>query len=252
MTINLFRTYDVQRAVYLLILVTAFLSGPRGTLAEEASAPQGIEAEFSAAEKLLWTTDQLKVINAPTRLEYAFTKSGTLEAGFTDKVVFTIEQVKNDGMKAARLDFFTGERHFPIPPEESTNINPVLKVYLQGDVYEMNRLTDPEGKARERWRYFQRRIKLALAETATITPVEIEVAGRKHPAQRVTFAPYLNDPKRQNFENLAGKTYSVTVSETLPGYLYEIETEVPGKAPATEPQIKETLRLTTIAPVSSQ
>ena len=49
-----------------------------------------------------------------------------------------------------------------------TTVNPILKVYLQGGVYEMNRLTDPNGAARERWRYFQRRIKYALAESATV------------------------------------------------------------------------------------
>jgi len=217
----------------------------------ETAATTPAEAQFSAAEVLLWTTDQLKQVKTPTRLDYVFTKSGTLEAGFTDKVVFTIEKVKSDGMKAAKLDFFTGERHFPVPPEENTNVNPVLKVYLQGDVYEMNRLTDPDGKARERWRYFQRQIKFAMAEGATITPLEIEVAGRRYKAQRVTFAPYVNDPKREQFAQLAGKRYSITVAEDLPGYLYEIETEVPGATHDSAPLIKETLRLTAVSPLDA-
>ena len=148
----------------------AFEARAAETLAE---APQ--EVEFSEAEKLLWLGDQLKAVTAPSLLEYRFTKAGTLEAGFTDSVRFTVSQVKPDGMKAAALEFFTGERRFPVPPEENTNINPVLTVFFQGDVYEMNRLTDPDGKSRERWRYFQRRIKM----TRTVHPRSRPGGGRR-------------------------------------------------------------------------
>lgn len=199
--------------------------------------------EFSEAETLLWLGDQLKSVTAPVRLEYDFVKSGTYEEGFTDKVVFNIHKVKPDGMKAASLDFFTGSRRFEIPPEENTNVNPVLKVYMQGDVYEMNRLTDPDGKSRERWRYFQRRIKFALADAADVKPVEIPFDGKTYRGKRVTFAPYVNDPKADKFKQFTGKTYSITVSDELPGFIYEIETRVPGATAEAPPLIKETLRL---------
>jgi hypothetical protein len=100
------------------------------------------ETEFSQAETLLWMTDQLKMIERPVQLNYSFERTGTFEPGFTDKVTFTIRSVKDDGTKAASVDFFSGERRFEVPPVESTSVNPILKIYLQGDVYEMNRLTD--------------------------------------------------------------------------------------------------------------
>lgn len=206
-------------------------------------------ASFSAAERLLWTGDQLKAIEAPMKLEYRFRKSGSLEAGFEDKVVFTVHKVRPDGLKSASLAFFTGERQFPMEPEEATDANPVLKVYLQGDVYEMNRLTDPEGKARERWRYFQRRIKLALAETAEIKPVSFEFQGHRHEGKEILFAPYVTDPKRALFERLANKTYRVVVSESLPGYLYEVTTLVRGEGEDTPPLIAETLSLISAKPL---
>lgn len=222
----------------------AFEARAAETLAE---APQ--EVEFSEAEKLLWLGDQLKAVTAPSLLEYRFTKAGTLEAGFTDSVRFTVSQVKPDGMKAAALEFFTGERRFPVPPEENTNINPVLTVFFQGDVYEMNRLTDPDGKSRERWRYFQRRIKLALAETATIEPVKFDLDGRSYTGKRLTFTPYSHDPKRQSFEKFANKAYVVMVSDDLPGFVYQIETVVPDKTAGAPPLIKETLQLISIKPI---
>ncbi|MBM4228091.1 MAG: hypothetical protein FJ164_10135 [Gammaproteobacteria bacterium] len=214
-----------------------------------ADTPQAPAESFSEAERLLWTGDQLKAIEAPMTLEYRFKKSGTLEAGFEDKVVFTIHKVRPDGLKSASLAFFTGERQFPIEPEEATDANPVLKVYLQGDVYEMNRLTDADGKARERWRYFQRRIKFALAEAAEIKPVSFEFQGRRHEGREILFAPYVKDPKRALFERFADKTYRVVVSETLPGYLHEVTTLVPGEGEGAPPLIAETLSLVSAKPL---
>jgi hypothetical protein len=218
-------------------------------LAEEPSDGQNAEdVQLSEAETILWMTDQLHRINEPTKFIYHFEKSGTLEEGFTDNVRFSVNEVKDNGMKAASLEFFTGERNVPVPAVEETDVNPVLKVYLQGDVYEMNRLTDEDGEARERWRYFQRRIKYALAEDAVVEPVTINFSGREWAARDVRFKPYVNDPHRGSFEKFAEKEYSIIVCDELPGYLYEIQTTVPGAAPQEPPLIQETLRLVNIEP----
>ena len=206
------------------------------------------EVKFSEAETVLWMTDQLKTVAAPTVLTYDFVKAGSFEEGFKDRVIFTIQKIKPAGMKAAALDFFSGERHFVIPPEESTNANPVLKVYLQGDVYEMNRLTDPDGSARERWRYFQRRIKFALTESAKVEAAEFEFDGKRYHGKTVRFQPYTNDEKRSAFEKFADKTYAITVADSLPGYLFRIETSVPDKRAPTVPLLTEVLQLTSSKP----
>jgi hypothetical protein len=200
---------------------------------------------------VLWLGDQLKAVTEPTTLEYTFTKSGSYEAGFTDLVRFNIHQVKPDGMRSASLEFFSGERRFPVPPEENTTVNPVTKVYFQGDVYEMNRLTDPEGKARERWRYFQRRIKLALAEAASVVNEEIRFNGRTYAGKRISFQPYLDDPKRSEFEKFANKTYTVLVGEDLPGFVYRIETRIADAVEGAPPLLQEVLELSTIRPLEA-
>ena len=206
------------------------------------------EAEFSEAENLLWMTNQLAAITRPTIVTYSFVKDGSYEEGFQDRIEFIVSKVHADGMKAAAMNFFTGERNFPVEPVESTDVNPVLKIYFQGDVYEMNRLTDPDAKSRERWRYFQRRIKFALAEKAEIKPVTISFDGRDYAAKQVTFQPYRNDPKRELFEKFADKIYTVTVADALPGYVYEVRTEVPGDKPGAPPLLREVLRIQSVAP----
>ncbi len=109
------------------------------------------DIEFSEAETRLWLTDQLGSVSHEMELTYRFERLGSLETGFTDRVRFVIQKINDDGTKVASLEFLTGERNFPVPPVDSATVNPVIKVYLQGDVYDMNRLTDPDGSSRERW-----------------------------------------------------------------------------------------------------
>ena len=221
--------------------------------AEEApTAEQAGEAvEFSEAERRMWMTDQLASIEEPMVMTYRFERGGSYEPGFEDTVEFTVSKVKDDGMKAASLNFFTGERNFPIPPVESTNVNPVLGVYLQGDVYEMNRLTDERGKAKERWRYFHRQIKFALASEATVEPTTITFNGKTYEGHRITFTPYADDPHRDEFDRFADKRYKVVIADDLPGYLYEIETVIPGEGKDFDhPLIVETLKLESAEPMT--
>ncbi|MEM7467579.1 MAG: hypothetical protein AAF387_11955 [Pseudomonadota bacterium] len=215
-----------------------------------AHGEETADVDFSEAETLIWMTNQLDEITAPVTLHYNFSKTGSFESGFEDVVEFIIDKVHDDGMKSASLKFFTGERNFKVPPVERTDVNPVLKIYLQGDVYEMNRLTDPDGSSRERWRYFQRRIKFALSDAADIEDVEIQFDGKSYAARRVTFRPYVNDPKRNLFEKFAGKEYEIVVSDDLPGYLYKIRTVIPGQE-GGEPLIVEELILSRMESQSS-
>ena len=235
--------FEIRLVLFLVALVASFQ-----LLAEEQAAP------FSEAETLLWLTDQLKSIRQPAKFTYEFTRTGTFEPGFSDTVQFLVNAIKDDGMKSATLEFFTGPRRFEVPAAQSTNVNPVLKIYLQGDVYEMNRLTDSEGKSKQRWRYFQRRIKFSLAESAQVEKVTVSFNGQDYAGHKVSFLPYLNDEKLNDpslsdestwllFQRLTQKRYSVIIAGELPGYLYEIKTLVPGGAAGSEPLVQEVLRL---------
>lgn len=221
-------------------------AGEAAAAGEEQSFPP-----ISAAETILWMGDQLKGIAAPATLKYEFRKAGSLEEGFTDRVHLHITELLPEGMKKATVDFFTGQRHLYIPPYEAINGNVLLAIFLQGDILEMKRLT--EGGTR----YFQQRIKYALATNARIADTEIEFDGRKLPAKRITITPYLDDPKaelNEKFRRLKDKAYAFTVSEQIPGYFYEIHTLVPApadSAPGAGPVLEEYLRLTSVGPLES-
>ena len=207
-------------------------------MGEVEKIPEGFK--FSEAEDRLWHTDHLKNIDKPMRLYYEFVKSGTYEEGFTDAVYLDIIKINDDGTKNAMLDFFSADRKQFVSPQNVTNItgNPVLGIYMQGDVYEMNRLT--EGH----WRHFQKMIKIALRENTTVEPVSFEYNGIKCAGEKITFMPYLNDPHRNDFEKFSGKEYEFIFSDDIPGSLYQIKTIIPdSNDEQKEPLIEEVLTL---------
>lgn len=197
------------------------------------------EFDFSEAETRLWLSDHLKNITRPARLHYEFQRAGSYEEGFIDAVFLDIIGINQDGSKNAELRFFTGPREQPVNADNITEItgNPVLGTYMGGDVRDMNRLTSGS------WRYFQRRIKLALSEGAVIEQISVTFEGRSVAAQRISITPYLKDPRRAEFERFAGKRYEFILSDEIPGTLFQIHTLIPGDDGAGEPLIEETLTL---------
>jgi hypothetical protein len=205
--------------------------------AEAAVDPD--DYQFSDAETRLWLSDHLKNVTRPARLHYHFEKGGSYEDGFVDSVYLDIVAINPDGTRNAEMQFFSGPRAQPFAPGNVTEItgNPVVGTYLGGDVHDMNRLTNGS------WRYFQRRIKLALAEAAIVEQISVDFEGRPVAAYRITITPYLKDPHRAEFEQFAGKRYEFILSDEIPGTLYQIHTLVPGANGATVPLLEETLTL---------
>lgn len=208
----------------------------------EPAAVDPNTVKFSEAESRLWMSDHLHNIARPARLYYQFTRGGSLEEGFSDNVYLDVVQLNADGTKDTNVQFFSGERAQPSSPDNVTNVrgNPVLGVYMRGDVYDMNRLT--QGS----WRYFQRRIKAALSERAVIEAATITFNGRIVAAKRITITPYANDPHRVQIEQFVAKRYEFLLSEEIPGTIYQIHTVVPGASEEDKPLLEETLTLKSV------
>ena len=201
--------------------------------------PVGVDPntfEFADAEVKLWMDNHLRNISSPGRLYYDFVKSGSYEEGFSDSVFLDIVKINEDGSKDADLEFFTAGRQQNERREGITG-NPVLGKYMEGDVYEMNRLTNGS------WRYFQKRIKSAFAENAKIEPVTFEYDGAEMTGEKISITPYVNDPRRRQFAEFAPKLYEFILSDQVPGKLYQIKTVIPAGSPDSEPLMEETLTL---------
>jgi hypothetical protein len=215
-------------------------------LAVLASGTVGAQ-NISPAETLLFETDHLARLQAPATLVYEFRKVSNVEPGFNDKVQLDLSKAK--GRLNATLHFLSGEHKQEIPALEDAHGNPVLLGFLEHDIADMKRLTGGSSS------YFRKRIRIALAEGARVTPQSITYQGKTLQGRAVRIQPYLNDPMQARFEKYAHKTYTFLVSEQIPGGLYQLHTSLESAAPAqgaaapaatAAPMLDETLTLVTV------
>jgi hypothetical protein len=227
-------------------------------LAAVAALTQGAAGAqpISPAETLLFETDHLARLHAPATLVYHFRKVSNVEPGWSDKVQLDVANAK--GKRSATLHFLSGKHKQDIPGLEEAHGNPVLLGFLEHDIAAMKRLTGGSTN------YFRKRIRMALAEGAQVTPQSITWHGKAFQAQAVRIQPYLNDPLHARFETYIRKTYTFIVSEQVPGGLYQLRSSLgnPGAArpvagtaqvapaapAAGAPAIDETLTLVSVTP----
>jgi len=195
------------------------------------------EYEFSNAENKLWMDKHLSNIVQPVRLHYEFEKTGSYEDGFIDDVYLDIVEINEDGTRNAALEFFTEERRQKVSPSNLEKItgNPVIGIYMQGDVYEMSRLTDGG------WKYFHQQIKLAIAANDESEPVTIELDGKEYQGERITLYPFEKIPKKSRLREFSDKRYEFIMSEEIPGKLYQIWTVINDPENPSVPLLEEKL-----------
>jgi len=200
------------------------------------------EYEFSNVENKLWMDKYLLNIGQPARLHYEFKKTGSYEEGFDDDVFLDIVEINEDGTRNARLQFFTEGRSQKVAPSNVQKItgNPVIGIYMQGDVYEMSRLT--EGG----WKYFHRMIKLAIADNNESEPVSIVLAGKEYQGEKITLYPFENIPKKSRLKEFSDKRYEFIMSEEIPGKLYQIWTVINDPENPSVPLLEESLTLVNV------
>lgn len=196
--------------------------------------------EFSQANQLLFETDHLGSISEPATLHYAFRKSSTVGDGFQDTIDVKITEVKHDGSKNVQVHYLTGDRRRYAPDVPNALGNPVVILYLQRDVNEMGRATPGN------WRYFQRRIKRALAATDEVKTVKLSLNGRDIPGRRIKIEPYRDDRQKDQLQDYVGKYYVFTLAPDVPGYIYEIKSVVPSQTIGAQSVIEESLQYTGI------
>lgn len=209
--------------------------------AAAAGAQAGAQAAsdaISPAETLLFQNDHLARVQAPARLAYSYHKAGSAEPGFEDKVELDVAKGKSGAAPSVTMRFLSGARQRDTPAIDNPRGNPVLLGFLERDIAEMKRLTG--GSAN----YFRKRIRLALAEQAQVRPASFRYQGKQWQGQEVQLQPYLNDPLQERFPKYLKKSYTFTLSERLPGGVYQIRTSVPGEgAKPDQPLLEETLTL---------
>jgi len=213
-----------------LALAAVLLAAPWAATAEApASAP------MSDAERAVFADPHLRNVRPPATLRYRYVKAGSLEPGQRDEFHLTLRAGAGGGCCAATGAFVQEPARWPLPQIDDAKANPVVMYFLEHDVREMQRLT--RGQAN----YFRKRIRLALADAATLKQVTVQRGGKSLPAVQVQVAPYADDPMRARYERFAAKEYVFVLSAGVPGGVVELRTRVPS-ADGTS-ALEETLTL---------
>jgi hypothetical protein len=195
---------------------------------------------YSEAETKIFMTDQLSSLPAPSTLKYRFVRQGTLEKGFDDTVAMTVDAPdKGKTGRPVHVNFLTGDRKLELPDISEATGNPVTMFFLERDVREMHRITKGSRN------YYQKRIRMALEDKATVKPVTIQYGGQSLAASEIRIEPYRDDPARSRFAQYANKIYLMTFSDKVPGGVYQLKTIMspPDSPTGSKPMIEETLTL---------
>lgn len=210
----------------------ALMVSSAGAVAADASEASASSVQLAPAERLLFMQPHMSGVEPQTELDYAVDYSGPpSKVNDTVRVlVVSPGNSKND----ARVTDRTGNVNVP----GGLPCNPMIIYFLEHDIAEMEQLTGGQR------RYFQQRVRMALAAGPAITPVSSESLGLgKHgKAQQIVIQPYLNDPNAERFTQYTGKRYTFVMADDVPGRLLMIRTEVPGAGnDFAHPLVKETV-----------
>jgi hypothetical protein len=189
-------------------------------LASSFTAPRAANAAdttpIAPAERLLFMTPHLQGVAPQTELDYALAISAPPEKS-ADRVRVLVVSPDNANSDATVTDA-SGKVEVP----GGLPCNPVILYFLERDIAQMEQATG--GKRR----YFQQRVRLALAADPPVTNVTGEVGGKTVKARKIVIQPYLNDPNAQRFPQYTAKRYTFELADDVPGGVMLLRTEVPG------------------------
>lgn len=173
--------------------------------------------DITPAERLIFTTGHLHGIEPQTELDYTVLSSDqpAHSADLVRVLVVSRDNAKGD----AQVSDHSGG--VPLP-NAGLQCNPVIIYFLERDIKEMEHLTGGQR------RYFQQRLRLALAAGPRIETVTSQIGGKPMTARQIVVQPYLGDPNAERFAQYTGKRYTFLIADTLPGQVALIRTDVPG------------------------
>ena len=190
--------------------------------------------EISIAEQHVFLHQHLQNIRAAATVPYRFTQKGSDKDSYVDRVTLNVGAGAAD-KRELKVDFLSGSRKMALSSIEGGTGNPVILYFLEHDIRDMHdRLGGQEA-------YFRKRIRLALADAATVKPVKVTFDGKSIDGREVSISPYRNDPLKERLKQFVSKTYVFTLSDAVPGGVYALRTHV--DATAVDPPLDTALTL---------
>ena len=231
----------------MIRLMKVLLPGLLLALGAPAALTAATDQAEPSAQGLLFDANYLLPLAAPSRLLYAYShKSGDPERfgkGFDDEVALKLSaSADGSGQKDVLLDVFTGERERVLGPLTHVSGNPVVMMFLERDVSQMNMHVGGQSV------YFRNVIRLAFREAARLEPATFAWDGKQVNGTKIVIQPFLGDTNGERMQLFRTKTYEFIVSDAVPGGIYAMHATVGDDRPdAKAPALDTTLTLKGIA-----
>jgi len=187
---------------------------------------------FSEINNIIFDSAHLKNIKQEGILNYTFKRESDLTGPREDTIDLILTNLRNTGRKDTHIEFFTGKYNRPYQDRENQKGNTVVVFFLEYDVRELAKTINSARP--ERWHYLQKKVKWQLARGAKKKDIEIDYDGNKVAAVQYIIQPYVHDPKKEDMNLYANKYYIFTLSESIPGGIYQVRTVVPNGTKWTE------------------
>lgn len=181
------------------------------------------KSAYTPAQLALFDTPHLKNISKPVTLFYDFRHSAKAGEGFDDRVELTVTKIRADGRKDLSFQYLSGDRQRPYPALEGFSGNPLIMLFLQHDVDEMQRTAGGSSS------YYRNRIRFAFRDKAELEPTSIQYGGQTLAATRITMRPFAGDPNQKHFQRFTNKRYEFILAPEVPGGIYSIRSVVPAE-----------------------
>jgi hypothetical protein len=229
----------LRLARWAAVLAVAALVPP--ALQAQARSPQPAASSAtsapSEAERLVFLHEHLGPTRQPRVLRYLYVDESAGKPPVSDKAVVILSPDARGRCCNAHADYLSGALAVDLPDIPDARANPVLLYFLESEVRLLQRTT--AGQAA----HFRRRIRQALADTATVSDTTIRWGTRTLPARTVHLAPFVDDPYRARFQEQAATEYSFVFSDAVPGGIYQASAVVPGPAAGAAPMSRRTLTI---------
>ncbi|MEJ1160838.1 hypothetical protein [Prosthecomicrobium sp. N25] len=210
-----------------------------------AAAPAPVIVAPAAAETAadvgayLFEAEHFRKTAPDARIVYSYSRASKdaerTRPSFKDVVELQLEPGKSPATRNVVVTLFKGPMHRAAGPFDDVSFNPLAIMMLEYHLGDFSKILG--GNAR----YFKNGIRAGMRDAAQSEPVKVKVAGRDVDALRFVVRPFENDPQKARFGAFAATTYTFTVSDEVPGSIYEIRITTPDPA-GGEPILEEVTR----------
>ncbi len=200
--------------------------------AADATAARGGQPDVAT---LLFGTPAWGKAGAGAKLHYTYDKATSdkaLGAAFKDEVVLTLGAGDDAKSRTTEMQLFTGANRKPAGPFPSNEQNPLLLVALENNVQEFSTLFKANP------RYLKNAIRKAWRDNPKIEQATSTIDGKQVAVTRIVVTPFVDDAEADRMKGLSGISYTVDVSNDVPGYIAAIDIRAPAQG---QPLFAETL-----------